>query len=572
MNLPTPPADPLDPQALAGYQAAFRDLEARMAQSGAPDHRHRILILVPVADRPRQLADCLESLYRLCDLYRYGGLRDGRFPKVACLIADDSADPASRAAHRALARAFDARGIDSEYYGPKEQLALLERLGIDASARFQSLLGDAPRTAFHHKGQGAMRNLIALRLREILADQRGPLLFWALDSDQEFQVKVQSPTGDRDLYALPYLHELDRLFRETDALIATGKVVGDPPVSPAVMTAGFLDDLIAFLAEASAADPTGPCPYHGGPLGEHDGARYHDMAGRFGFTPQAAYPYRCPLEGPHRRADAFRRLAGQLRAFFYGEHPTRKTYYDPAAPRVAPARTIYTGNYAFRPAALRFFLPFAGLRLRMSGPTLGRMLRAEIGGRFVAVNLPMLHRRTQGDSGVSEFRPGIDERPGAIDLAGEFERQFFGDVMLFCVQRLAEQGFPQQEMDPRQVEAALGPTLADLLQDYNHRGEAIREKLGNLRALLEAPRAYWHSSTADAEAVAALRAFAADIEHNFGPAAGGYARINDPAHQAARQAQLAAAILGYPADRASWEGLLGQETHFSPQINANKHT
>jgi len=367
---------------------------------------------------------------------------------------------------------------------------------------------------------------------------------------------MQGPEGDRDRYALPYLHELDRLFREQDILIATGKVVGDPPVSPAVMTSGFLDDLIAFLEEQTGSAGDAPCPYHGGVPTQGDGAIYHDMAGRFGFDPQAAYPYRCPLPGGHNRADSFTSLARQLRAFFYGEHPTRKTYYDPSVPAAAPARTIYTGNYMFRPEALRFFLPFAGLRLRMSGPTMGRMLRSEIGDRFVAANLPMLHKRTHGDSGASEFRPGVAERDDRIDLAGELERQFFGDVMLFTVQRLADQGFPQTMPAAKEIAEALATTLADLLADYNLRRKAIESKLQQLHERLERPGAWWHEREDCAEALARFRTFADNVAHNFGSASAGYIRVNDPDHQAQRLEQLAAAILGYPDDRDAWASLV----------------
>jgi len=34
------------------------------------------------------------------------------------------------------------------------------------------------------------------------------------------------------VYALNYFHAIDRIFRTTDTLMLTGKMVGDPPVSP----------------------------------------------------------------------------------------------------------------------------------------------------------------------------------------------------------------------------------------------------------------------------------------------------------------------------------------------------
>jgi len=49
--------------------------------------------------------------------------------------------------------------------------------------------------------------------------------------------------------------------------------------------------------------------------------------------------------------------------------------------------------------------PVRHLRLRMSGPTAGRLIQAEIGDRFASANLPMLHRRTAADDVQDEFRP-----------------------------------------------------------------------------------------------------------------------------------------------------------------------
>jgi hypothetical protein len=58
----------------------------------------------------------------------------------------------------------------------------------------------------------------------------------------------------------------------------------------------------------------------------------------------------------------------------------------------------------------------------------------------------MLHSRTVEDTGHSEFRPGVDREHNRVDLCGEFERQFFGDIMLFTVEKLVEMGFPQSSL------------------------------------------------------------------------------------------------------------------------------
>ena len=65
------------------------------------------------------------------------------------------------------------------------------------------------------------------------------------------------------------------------------------------------------------------------------------------------------------------------------------------------------------PATLRSFIPFAGLQLRIAGPVLGRLVQAGSGPAFASANLPLLHKRTEEQTGQSEFRPGIDREMAA---------------------------------------------------------------------------------------------------------------------------------------------------------------
>ena len=44
---------------------------------------------------------------------------------------------------------------------------------------------------------------------------------------------------------------MDGIFNQGKAQVLTGKVVGDPPVSPAVMAGTLLDDVLGFLGELS---------------------------------------------------------------------------------------------------------------------------------------------------------------------------------------------------------------------------------------------------------------------------------------------------------------------------------
>ena len=155
----------------------------------------------------------------------------------------------------------------------------------------------------------------------------------------------------------------------------------------------------------------------------------------------------------HDHAACLSGFARRLNRFFDGEHPTRLTPYvhGDVAASVTPARTVYTGNYVLSPRGLRYFIPFAGLRLRMAGPVLGRLVQAGSGAAFVSANLPLLHRRTLEEQGASEFRPGVDRSAPLVDLSGEFERQFYGDVMLFTVIELVARGYPEHQPSSEEI-------------------------------------------------------------------------------------------------------------------------
>ncbi len=523
--------------------------------------RHRFIVVVPVADRPQHIHACLASLQEQLLRFPYAG-------EIAVLIADDSAAAASVAANREIAARFTANGLRTIHFPPEEQYERVHALGVE----LPRVLGNAPRDDYGHKGQGVMRNIAYLKVAELLQDNPDDTLVWSIDSDQEFRVNVPQDEG----YVVDFFNSLDAIFSRTDALVATGKVVGDPPVSPAVMTRNFLDDVLAFLGRMAASDPHAACSHHAATAPSGDAA-YHDMADLFGFQPAAAYAYPCPLAGPHSEADCCAHFAGRVNSFFYGEHPTRVSSYQPGElfASVQPARTVYAGNYVFRPEALNYFIPFAALRLRMSGPTLGRIVKAELGPRFVSANLPMLHKRTVESGGQAEFRPGIatqreEMRRAApsisspsgggapqsgdfgggliIDMSGEFERQFYGDVMLFSVEKLAAENTLCR---PASTDFAgtLHSLRNEMLERYNERQKAILEKLGQLDRLLDDPAHWWQAKPGT---VAGFRHFAANVRRNFGATSSGHARINNANAWAQWRGRLLAGLAHYQDDRAAW--------------------
>ena len=498
--------------------------------------KHDFLVVVPVADRPRHIQSCLTSLRTALQRFPYAG-------RIRVLIADDSADAISITANRAIARLFSADGLEVIHFPPEEQIALVQSLGV----ALPRVLGDAPPDHFGHKGQGVMRNIAYLKVVEILKGAPANTLIWSIDSDQEFRVNV----AENDGYVVDFFNGLDAIFTRTDALMLTGKVVGDPPVSPAVMTRNFLDDVLAFLAQMAERDPATACGHHIATAASGDAA-YHDMADLFGFKPADSYAYPCPLHDAHTEADCFANFAARVNSFFYGEHPTRISGYvaSDLFASVQPARTVYAGNYVFRPEALRFFIPFATLRLRMSGPTLGRIVKTELGPRFVSANLPMLHNRTVKSGGQSEFRPGIETQQTTIDMSGEFERQFYGDVMLFSVERLAA--------DCRLARtdfhgATLDAVRAEMLARYNERQKTILEKLGTLETQLSNSAHWWNRVP---EQAAGFRQFAANVRRNFGDASSGHACINDASNWTQWRAKLLDALTHYVEDSATWSQML----------------
>ncbi len=553
---------------LASYQAAWRRLE-HLIESDCHVERHHFIIVIPVADSPIHLRDCLDSLLELCRAYGYGGFADGHWQKVSVLLADDSGDAEAIRRHRAIAEAFTRQGLGVEYFGLVEQIALMDRL---ADIDLAPIVGDHPRDAFHHKGQAMMRNIAYLKCVAMAAERPDDrLLFYTIDADQEFRVNVATAGGSRNVCAVNFLYHLDDIFTRTDAQVLTGKVVGDPPVSPAVMAGNFLEDVIGFLGEMAAVAPDRPYrqPNEMGTsmAGGTDGgdAAYHDMADLFGFKPaQQPHRYRCPLPGAPDNASCFAAFAQRLNSFFHGEHPTRITWYrhEDVNTSVQPARTVYTGNYVFRPKALGWFIPFAPLRLRMSGPTMGRILKAELNGdgtpRFVSANVPMLHKRALESTGQSEFRPGVLDAQQSVDLSGEFERQFHGDVMLFAMQRLTGLGYPATLLPEDVVEATLATVQSEMRERYRAKRQAILQRLDLLDNLLDDPAQWWRHRPDLADSVAGFRAFAGNIARNFAADSPCQARIDDPASRDHWRARQLAAITGLQADRRSWRQALAR--------------
>jgi hypothetical protein len=546
---------------LATYQALFREQEVLIRQRGqsghAGDDRHHFILSIPVADRPPHLRACLESIYQVCTLFDYGGTTSGVWDKIKVIVAEDSRDEANVRRHQALVDEYRQKGLQVFHFGLDEQYELLHALPQQQRERLGHLLTTQPKDRFYLKGQAANRNLSYLKFLQLTED-RDRTLYYLVDSDQSFCVNRQTAAGEEAVYALNYFHAIDRIFRSTDTLMLTGKMVGDPPVSPAVMAGNFLDDVTAFFAQLAGLRSEAACQFHGLPVQKSGDAAYHDMAKLFGFENRTAtFPYPCRLAGEHDHAACLTDFAQRLNAFFFGEHLTRRTWfaYGSGFTDLAPARTIYPGNYIVNYTGLKYVIPFGHLRLRMSGPTAGRLIAAEIGHRFASFNMPNLHRRTTEAGLADDFRPGVEVGDASVDLSNEFERQFFGDLMLFATEVLVKKADVTQPFAKDVIEAVVAQKEAELLALYQQKHDAIVEKNRLLNNLVFDAGHWWLRAPELAKALHQVRSFIDNIDRNFGEQALAWRQIQSAEHRAERKRQIVEALMNYRAERDAWDGL-----------------
>ncbi len=552
---------PLSTRQLQRYQQAFRDLEVHLQADKA--ERHTFYIVIPVADRPRQLEQCIKSIQKLCQSFHYAAHDHATFDKIHVIIADDSASPASITANRQLAEAFRHAGMQIDYFGLERQKALFDSLDGDEKRKLKNILGNALNERkngnFGHKGASITRNLTYLylnRLHNLRPAERK--LFYFIDSDQQFCVN-SSTSGELAAYCVNYFYYLDRIFQANDIRILTGKVVGAPPVSPSVMTEKCQLDVMAFLSVLGTLNPQSACQFHRPAKAEvtRQDAAYHDMSKLFGFDDtKDAFHYSCPLHGEHSNHDCYRHFATKTARFFHGDHPTRDTFFSltEGFEHITPARTIYTGNYVFTPACLDDFISFSSLGLRMAGPTLGRLLQKKYGAQFVSANLPMLHTRTNDETGRSEYRAGVAQKQQTVDLFDEFRRQFFGDVLLFSIIHLCRQGFPEKATDRDRIKQVLSDTADEIRQHYETSHHAIIENNHTLEKLFNDPENWWNREADCKTSNRLLNQFIGNIAHNFDSRRIEF--IHDTESRRCFLETIGNVIADYPQDRKHWKQIL----------------
>lgn len=557
---------------LGCYQSLFREQDVLIRQKvkveGTTDERYHFILSIPVADRPPHLRACLESIYQACKHFAYGGNQSGVYERIKVIVAEDSREEKNIQQHIELVEAYQGKGLQVLHFGQDEQYELLQSIPEDDRKMSGNILTTQSKERFYLKGQAANRNLSYLKCLQLTED-KDRTLYYFVDSDESFCVNRQTGGGDEAVYALNYFHYIDKIFRSTDTLLLTGKMVGDPPVSPSVMAANFLDDVAAFFTSLTQATGNQDCQFHSHPqqlsATEASGAIYHDMANLFGFENKTTtFPYRCPLEGEHNHAACLRGFAQQLAAFFFGEHLTRKTYfsYGNGFSELTPARTIYPGNYIVNYAGLKYIIPFGHLRLRMSGPTAGRLIAAEINDRFASINLPHLHRRTTEAGLGDDFRPGVeraeDDEQENIDLSNEFERQFFGDLMLFTTEALVTRADVNKPFEKDGLVRIMEQKEKELLALYQQKHDAILKKNRQLEDLVFNSGYWWLDAPDLAGALRQVKAFTNNINRNFGEQSSAWQQIKSAEHRAERKKHIIEALMSYRTERVAWDRLVNE--------------
>ncbi len=545
------------------YQSLFREQELLISLSGV-DERYDFILSIPIADRPEHLTACLESIFQLCRLYSYGGKNKALFAKISVVIVEDSEKKIHIEKDIALAEEYTKKGLQVHHYGLREQYELMLKIPAELRQGVSSIIGDPSTENFYHKGQAVTRNLSYLKALQLTENKHNTLYFF-VDSDQLFQVNLTSSDGDRAVYGLNYFYYINRIFKENDIAMLTGKLVGDPPVSPSVMTVNFLDDVTAFLQQLSHYDAQQSCCFHPQDRIKPGDAAYHDMAQLFGFEKHnKTYDYYCPLKHKqgyeHDHIACLKSFSERINYFFFGEHLTRKTYFNYNNPLtdITPARTIYPGNYITTFAGLNYIIPFGKLRLRMSGPTAGRLIQAEIKQGFASSNLPMLHTRTLQSDFQDEFRPGVEDNSDNIDLGDEFERQFFGDLMLFTVVRLTGSDVPVEQYNQQLLSETFSIVENELLELYENKHNNVTQKCDELSLLVNNQSLWWNQSEAMTDSVGQLQQFIKNVQHNFSKQAKVYQRIQSAQHRQKKIAQMIEVLLNYRHDRDAWDRMLAQ--------------
>jgi hypothetical protein len=192
----------------------------------------------------------------------------------------------------------------------------------------------------------------------------------------------------------------------------------------------------------------------------------------------------------------------------------------------------------------------------MAGPAMGRILRKRLKQGFVSANLPLLHKRTLEVNYNNEFRSGIFADSSNIDLSLEFNRQFWGDVMLFSVEELAGFGYPDKKAGLPEISRTAYAMQDKLWNLYKKRQTEIIEKTASLSNHLSDNK-FWRNSGHETEdAVKNLRLFCALVEKNFGVESVSMKNIKEQIREGSHIAMIINAIHSFHETDMAWNEVL----------------
>ena len=163
--------------------------------------------------------------------------------------------------------------------------------------------------------------------------------------------------------------------------------------------------------------------------------------------------------------------------------------------------------------------------------------------------------------GLAEaFRPGVERTAGtgqdSIDLSGEFERQFFGDLLLFTTEALVREADVRKPLAREDVGRIMDRKEQELLDLYQRKHETIVHRTRQLDELVFQAGHWWLDDPGQTRALQQVRAFLDNITRNFGEQSPAWRQIRSPEHRAERKQQLSQALLEYRAERDAWDRLL----------------
>lgn len=143
-------------------------------------------------------------------------------------------------------------------------------------------------------------------------------------------------------------------------------------------------------------------------------------------------------------------------------------------------------------------------------------------------------------------------------MSDEFERQFFGDLMLFTVEKLVKSGVAIEAFSHQAISEAFATVEQELLKLYEDKHNKVRQKSHDLALLVNDEQLWWQQCPQTSDSVKQLQQFINNIQHNFGARSKAYQQIQSSQHRQKRVAQMLEALLNYRRDRDAWDTMLSQ--------------